>query len=247
MMARVFSVVFCIAVVVAACSAQVPSYLKICGRRDPDLSGCVKTSVEALRHKLRTGISDLQVPSLEPLNIDEDLTIANSQAFRAHTRNTKVFGVSQFDLTRVNVNLNAMTLEIDIAFDKLKFQSDYDIMARILVPITAGGPIEIDAEDITAKLVLKFKYTQHKGRQHLFFTSTTCKLNIRDYESHFVPRPGQDQTFSEAINNVLNSSKPEIIASISTGLEKGVAKKIIHVANLITKRFSFDELLPDRE
>uniref|UniRef100_A0A0C9PRI7 Anon-3B1.2_3 protein n=1 Tax=Fopius arisanus TaxID=64838 RepID=A0A0C9PRI7_9HYME len=246
-MARVFSVVFCIALIVAICSAQVPTYLKICGRRDPDLSNCVKTSVEGLRNKLRSGIRELQIPSMEPLEIDEDIIIANSQAFRAHTRNTKVFGVSDFNLTRVNVNLNTMSLEIDTAFDKLKFQSDYDITARILVPISAGGPIEIDAEDITAKLVLKFKYLQHKGKQHIFFTSTTCKLTIRDYESHFIPRAGQDQTFSEAINNVLNSSKSEIIASISTGLERGVAKKIIHVANLMTARFDFDELLPDRE
>ncbi|XP_063991772.1 uncharacterized protein LOC135170151 [Diachasmimorpha longicaudata] len=246
-MARVFSVVFFIAVVASTCYAQVPSYLKICGRRDPDLSGCIKTSVESLRNKLRSGISELLIPSMEPLDIDEDLTIANSQAFRAHTRNTKVYGVSQFALTRVNADLKAMTLEIDVAFDKLKFQSDYDIMARILVPITAGGPIEIDAEDITAKMVLKFKNVQHKGKHYLFFTSTTCKLTIRDYESHFVPRPGQDQTLAEAINNVLNSSKAEVIASISTGLEKGVAKKIIHVANLLTKRYSFDELLPDRE
>ncbi|XP_063991774.1 uncharacterized protein LOC135170153 [Diachasmimorpha longicaudata] len=226
---------------------QIPSYLKICGRRDPDLGGCIKTSIESLRDNLRVGMPEIHVPSVEPLNIEEDLTIANSDTFKAQTHNTKVYGVSEFNLTRVSADLDNTTLEIDASFDKLKLEGDYDILAQILVPIRAEGPIEIDAVDITAKLVMKFKYIRHKGKEHIFFTSTTCKLTIRDYESQFISRPGEDQTFSEAINNVLNSNKQEIIAAIIAGLERGVAKEIIGVTNLITTTYTFDELLPDRE
>jgi len=41
--------------------------MKICSRNDPNINECVSNSIEQLRHKLSTGIPELEIPAIEPL------------------------------------------------------------------------------------------------------------------------------------------------------------------------------------
>ncbi|XP_015109261.1 uncharacterized protein LOC107036053 [Diachasma alloeum] len=236
-----------VALIGSALCAEVPSYVKICGRKNPKLNECVKNSVESLRAKLREGMPEFETPSVEPLEIPAGIDIAESEAFRATARNVKIYGVSDFEIRKNDLNLEKKTLDIDLYFKKLHFEGDYNVSARIIVPINAVGPIVIDAEDILGKASLTFDFKNRKDGPHMMFTSMKCKITIGDYESRYITTQGQDSTLAEAVNSVLNGSKQEIISSISSSIEKATSEKILDVANKISKAFTYDQLLPDRE
>lgn len=79
------------------------NYIHVCHRNDPELSRCILKSIEQLKPKLRDGISEINVPSLEPFVIPEMvLTGGNQQTYyRGIARNVKVYGASNFDITKL--------------------------------------------------------------------------------------------------------------------------------------------------
>lgn len=47
------------------------SYIHICKANDKEIAQCITDSVNELRPKLKSGIPELDVPALEPLELDE--------------------------------------------------------------------------------------------------------------------------------------------------------------------------------
>lgn len=118
------------------------SYFKICGRRDPNLSECVKQSVTQLLPTIRDGIPNLDVPPLEPMDVDE-IALADLPDFKAVATNVKLSGLSNFIVKYLKIDLDNTRIDLDIVFPKIFMKSDYDVKARILVPINEKGPIDI--------------------------------------------------------------------------------------------------------
>ena len=92
--------------------------------------------------KLKLGIPELDVPSLEPLDVEE-IALANLNDFRAVATNVKLSGLSYFQIKNLQVDLKSRKIDITIVFPKVSMKSDYDVKARILVPINEKGPINI--------------------------------------------------------------------------------------------------------
>ena len=117
-------------------------YIQVCGRQNPNLNRCVENSVINLLPKLKDGISELDVPSLEPLDIDE-IALVNLKDFDAVATNAKVSGLSKFQIKYLQVDLNSRKIDINIVFPKIILNSDFNVNARILVPISEKGPINL--------------------------------------------------------------------------------------------------------
>jgi hypothetical protein len=91
--------------------------------------------------KLKEGIPELEVPSLEPLYIDS-IPLANINDFQAIATNVKLSGLSDFKITFMHVNLKEQKIDVEILFPKILLDSDYDVKAKIIVPINEKGPIK---------------------------------------------------------------------------------------------------------
>lgn len=67
-------------------------YIKVCSRNDPEINKCITNSIEQLRDKLTAGIPELDVPSIEPLLLD-NLQLSrgpNSASLNANFTNIQV-------------------------------------------------------------------------------------------------------------------------------------------------------------
>ncbi|XP_014239030.1 putative beta-carotene-binding protein [Trichogramma pretiosum] len=243
-MAREILVLGCLAAFCAFSVAVVPPYIHICGRRNPNLDKCVLESVAQMMPKLQEGIPELDVPSLEPLDVEE-IALANLDDFRAVATNVKLRGLSTFEIRYLKVDLKKQRIDIELVFPKVYMNSDYDVKAKILVPIHEKGPIDTVTDNVHAKAQLKFQTVERRGRKLLYFPTMTTKVVIKDYTANF--QPGITNPISLAINAVLENSRPEIIESMTPSLEKAISEKVLDVANRICKHFTFDELFPDRE
>ncbi|KAL7294604.1 hypothetical protein TKK_0011910 [Trichogramma kaykai] len=243
-MGREILVLSCLAAFCAFSVAVVPPYIRICGRRNPNLDQCVLESVAQMMPKLQQGIPELDVPSLEPLDVEE-IALANLDDFRAVATNVKLRGLSTFEIRYLKVDLKKQRIDIELVFPKVYMNSDYDVKAKILVPIHEKGPIDTVTDNVHAKAQLKFQTVERRGRKLLYFPTMTTKVVIKDYTANF--QPGITNPISLAINAVLENSRPEIIESMTPSLEKAISEKVLDVANRICKHFTFDELFPDRE
>ncbi|KAK0182275.1 hypothetical protein PV327_000429 [Microctonus hyperodae] len=227
--------------------AEVPSYIHVCGRRDPKIDECIKNSIEKVRPKLISGIPEYDVPPLNPLFIENKLTLAATQGFTASASNVTLYNMENFEIKSLHTDLENKKFITRLYFDKMKLQGDYEFSAKILVPIETKGFIDLDAEGIDAHATISYTLRDTKKGKQFFFTGIKLKLDIADYKARFVPREGLEPTIADAVNAVINTNRREITDSMVPGLEKAISAKIIEISNKICKHFTYIELFPDRE
>lgn len=124
------------------------SYISVCGRRNPNLNECVRKSVEALRPKIAQGMPELNVPSVEPFELPEGLALVDSVGIKAYARNVKLYGFSNFVMDKLNLDLDKKQIDVLVHFKELQLEGDYDVNAKIVVPISAQGPVKIDTGNL---------------------------------------------------------------------------------------------------
>lgn len=107
----------------------------------------MSNSIELLRDKFRTGIPELYLPALEPLELEEIVTIANSERIKVHANNVKLYGLYRCNITDIANNFDAQVFDLNVGCKTIGITGDYNVTANVLVPLTGKGPVDIDASN----------------------------------------------------------------------------------------------------
>ncbi|XP_003699596.2 uncharacterized protein LOC100875174 [Megachile rotundata] len=233
------------AFVVGFAAAEVPSYITVCGLRNPNLDDCILNSVSSLREKLRQGIPDLDIPPVEPLKIAE-MKLTDQPTFKAVATNISISGLLTYHVNHLHYDLKKQQIDLDVRFDNIKLDALYNVDAKILVPINGKGPLTLTTKDAGAKVRLFFKFAERGGKKYVYFSSMTIDLDIKDYDVKF-KADNFEQSLQDAIGQALGDSHQEILTAAKPNLEKGISELVLNMANKICTHFTFDELFPDRE
>ncbi|XP_076287695.1 uncharacterized protein LOC143212618 [Lasioglossum baleicum] len=231
---------------VASCASdEIPSYLHVCGKRNPNLDQCIINSVNELAETLRKGVPELDLPPSEPFIMDK-VKLADMPNFKAYGSNIKVYGLPTYHINSVHMDLEKQQIDVDLNFGEVKLIADYNVTARILVPIVGGGPITLTSTDVGAKVRVNYQLIERKGNQYMYFSSMTTKLDIKDFKVKFQSR-NFDKTIQDAISQALGSSHKEIIETSTPNVENAISAKCLNLANKLCQRFTYQQLFPDRE
>lgn len=114
--------------------------MHVCGRRDPNINLCVQESIQSLTETLKTGIPELDVSPLEPLFIEE-IKLSDLESFNAKAKDCYVSGLSNYTIKHLAFSVVGQSINMQMAFPVIKVDCNYDVKARILVPIHEKGPI----------------------------------------------------------------------------------------------------------
>lgn len=77
-------------------------YLHICEKFDQNLTDCLKISIEKLRSVLIQGIPNVNIPSLDPLEIDNLFKFdRNRHGLRVKAENVLVLGILKFNIDKL--------------------------------------------------------------------------------------------------------------------------------------------------
>ncbi|XP_034186420.1 putative beta-carotene-binding protein [Osmia lignaria lignaria] len=231
--------------VIGMAVAEVPSYIHVCGRKDPKLDECVINSVKSLRDKLRDGIPELDIPPVEPLKMSK-VELIDTPSFKATATDIILRGLLTYHVNFLHVDLKKQQIDIDVYFEENKLDAHFNITAQILVPIVGKGPISLVAKNVAAKANLNFKLVDHAGKKYVFFPSMTTNLDVKNYDLKFEAE-NFDNSLHDAISQALGNSRQEILDAVKPNLEKVISETVLSMANKIGKHFTYDELLPDRE
>ncbi|KAH1024379.1 hypothetical protein HUJ05_003870 [Dendroctonus ponderosae] len=218
--------------------AEIPSYIKVCNKNDPEISKCIINSVEQLRSRLKTGIAELNVPPIEPLLLDEiQLRSGPNQAkINANITNAKVWGPSGFEI-----------IDLKVSIPSIYFEGDYDIdMSVLILKYKGKGPITGNFTNYKFDCIMKGDLVTLNGQQHLQFRKFNLTLYIGHSAIHLGNLfAGQNPTLSSATNEVVRDNADLFVNEIKPVLENSLAQKFTDIANTITKRFTYQELFPD--
>ncbi|KAH1024378.1 hypothetical protein HUJ05_003869 [Dendroctonus ponderosae] len=238
-----------LAVLLCAVRGEIPNYIKVCQKTDPNLSQCIIDSIEYLRPKLKEGIPELNVPSIEPLPLNEiRLKSGPNQAqINANITNLLVHGPSSFKIIDLKPDLERTRFLVQFTIPTLYFEGDYDIDMNVLILKYKGkGPIQGNFTNYVFNCLFKGDKVQRNNQTYLHFRKFTITLFTGKSHLHLGNLFGENGAIlSEATNTLIQENSELFIDEIRPVLEESLAQKFTTIANSITSRFSFDELFPD--
>ncbi|XP_011309498.1 protein takeout [Fopius arisanus] len=228
---------------------ELPSFLKICRRSDPNLNECIKRSVDHLRPYLQTGIPAFNIPPCEPLHVPE---IAISQAagpvsISSSYSNIQIGGGSDFNLKSVKIDTDKDRIRLKLYIPRLTMLSDYKMIGKILMlPITGHGRARGNYSDIDAIVTIQGeRYADRQTEKtHFRVVDFYCDFEVGHATIHLDNLFNGDETLADAMNLFLNDNWKTVAAEIKPVLEETVSKLFKNFSNKIYSKYPLDVLLP---
>ncbi|ROT83984.1 hypothetical protein C7M84_022826 [Penaeus vannamei] len=107
------------------------------------LNTCLKQIMEDLRPRTKTGIPELGLPVLEPMQINNIVFRQGDGAVNVQAKfmQVKVQGLSNYTTSYVNADPQALTLSVGLMVPELRVAGLYDLKGQVIVfPVTGSGP-----------------------------------------------------------------------------------------------------------
>ncbi|XP_017780271.1 PREDICTED: uncharacterized protein LOC108565359 [Nicrophorus vespilloides] len=233
----------CLVALISSCYCAIPDYIHVCKSNDKKLAECIKNSVHSLKGVLATGIPELDVPPLEPLELDE--IKLRSNGLSANITQLKVWGASNFEIKDLRANIPKNRFAFIVTLPKLNFAGRYEIDAKfVILNLLGEGPVSGNFTDYAFSAVLKGNRIQHDGQEFLKFDG--MDLNITIGHSYIVLENlfNGNAALGKAANDAINDSNDILLNEIRPPLQRSLAAKFTDISNKITLKFSTAELFP---
>ncbi|XP_015182834.1 PREDICTED: uncharacterized protein LOC107069540 [Polistes dominula] len=242
-----FVKIFVVFLLITIATSKIPSYIHVCGRRNPNFSECARKSILALREKLAEGMPEFNVPSTKTFVLN-NISFVNQTDFIVSSKKAMIYGVHAFELPKLDVDLKKKYFHGNFKFETLLIESDCNFYTKIVVPITGRETLKAFAHNVTADVVLKFRYTMKDGKKWIHFDSVNVKMDIKKIDINIKKTAeNKNSVLSITINTILGTNKADIIRVVKPNIERDIAKNILTISNNIVSSYPLDEISPDRE
>ncbi|GLV39163.1 uncharacterized protein CBL_06214 [Carabus blaptoides fortunei] len=229
-------------------NGELPEYIKVCKRSDPDLYDCISNSVETLKPKLRKGIPELNVPSMEPLPLGTLALNRGPQSARVdfNITNLLVWGPSSFIIKSMNHDIPNYRFAFKVLLPKLHFKGQYSINMNVLLLKLKGRGLA------TGNITNYFGDVNMQGhkiikdeKEYLQFDKLNIKLKVGQTRFKLDNLFNGNPALGTLANDVINQNSDLFIEEIKPALEKSMSDIFTEAANNILNKFTFDELFPE--
>ncbi|XP_017780957.1 PREDICTED: uncharacterized protein LOC108565822 [Nicrophorus vespilloides] len=217
---------------------QLPDFVQVCKRDDPELDKCFISSLNSLRTRLADGIPELLLPKMEPLTLPE-ATFKDS-GFMAKFSDLVVDYITEGTVENVKIDLNNSQINLDLVLPRLRIRSNYSMHGRILIlSLKGSGPADGNFTDIVAKVEL----TGTTQNGYLYFEDNRMDIKIGDGQLSF-DKLFADDELNLAANKIINDNSIEIINELKPLIDASVADFVLHLTRNVFSAFTIDQLFP---
>lgn len=228
-------------------ASTIPDYIHVCRRSDPQIVKCIRDSIEVLRPKLRNGISELNVPQLDPLKFDYISVFPPGNGLKCDLKNLNIIGASNFQLNKLKLDLDKVIIRVGVKIPDLIITGDLDLNLKILAfPIVGKGQFYVNTTNVDAQAILRGNIVTQNNNKRLIFNKIDLAVDLKNYYLNLDNLFNGDTNLNQVVNGLLNSPdrQQNFIQLIKPIVERKVAEVLMEVANDITKSFDFDDLFP---
>ncbi|KAH8355257.1 hypothetical protein KR093_009669, partial [Drosophila rubida] len=214
------------------CLPFTASSITPCARDDPQLERCIINAVYQVRPLLVHGdLGDgYHTPPLEPLQLD-NIELGGSSQFQA------VF----MDLAKPE----DISYDLWLTLPRIVFNGKYFMRLNLLL-LDIQGKGTMRGYCDSAKAAVKMRGTRYlrNGLEYVKFTKMTMRIQFKDFKLQLDNLFNGNGLLGEAGNALINDNQDLYLNEIVPGLERGLSKKFLDVANEILATATFDEMFP---
>ncbi|XP_046666994.1 protein takeout-like [Homalodisca vitripennis] len=223
-------------------------YFKICHRSDPELSTCIKNSIETLRPSLVKGIPELKLVPLDPLFIPK-LEMQDGQGnfkFRQTLTDLYIHGLRNFEIQNITVDLDKNVMSMKCFTKTIDFEGDYEMAGKIMMLNLKGkGRASLNFTDVTTTAFIQNEDFQKNGMVFTRVESLKWIIEPQHAKFHFTNLFNGDKTLGDATNRFLNENWKEAFKIYRNLPEEAFGTLIKDLANKVYTLFPRNELYPE--
>ncbi|XP_033194175.1 circadian clock-controlled protein daywake [Bombus vancouverensis nearcticus] len=225
---------------------ELPDFIHVCKKNDPNLADCIKASVNSLKPKLKTGVPEYKIPSLEPLELDE-LVGTSGGNIKLMLKNVTVHGASNFTLLKMKANLDTLNFVVELDLPNLSIEGNYDVDGRvILLQIRGSGPMTGDFTNCKALVKLQMQVSKRSdGENYLKLTELKTRISVGGGKLNLRNLFGGDPVLGEAVNTAINSNFDSFMKEIKPSIESAISNTFTGITNGILEEFTYEMLFPE--
>jgi hypothetical protein len=199
-----------------------------------------------------SGIPSLNIPSIEPLEVDNVVLKHGSGNNRFNLKqsfvNVKIFGLSSSILNRTRLNLDDdFKLKSEIYTDRLDFTADYDMEGQIMFfPVSGHGKMNCSMQQlVTRHELLGSKFMKADGKTY---------IRITDYKINFKPKKVSykfdnlfhgDKVLGQNTNKFMNDNWKIVFNGLIPEYESFFGEKFKKIANDVFENVPLNQIFLD--
>ncbi|XP_070069952.1 protein takeout isoform X2 [Drosophila takahashii] len=222
------------------------STIRPCARDDPQLERCIINAVYQIRPLLVHGnLGDgYKTPPLEPLALD-NIELGRSSQFQAVFTDLEANGGSNFIIDRLIAKPLDISYDLWITLPRIDFRGKYSLhLNLLLLDIKGKGNMQGYCENAKASVKMRGSRYLRNGKDYVKFTKMTMRIDFKDFKLNLENLFNGDRILGDVGNSLINNNQELYLNEIVPGLEQGLSKKFLDVANEILATATFDEMFP---
>jgi hypothetical protein len=235
-------------VLIAAQEQQLPPYIKQCRSADPELVECLKGALHHLRPWLKTGIPEVQMPSVEPFIMDT-LSLAltgGPNGYRINLKDMEVFGASNFTVRSIVLGEGTKPFEAVVTIPKLVIKAKYTSSGvLIIIPASGGGEFNAVFDGVTADVKGRISTREKPNGIFLHVDGLQLDLNVKKPKLTVAKIFNNNKILTDATNLFLKENGHEILKAMQPQLQKKLSSEFTGIANALLKNVPRNYFLLD--
>ncbi|XP_031635981.1 protein takeout-like [Contarinia nasturtii] len=223
----------------------IPDFLHICHESDPNINGCIASSIESLRPSLVNGIPSLDIPSIEPMDVGNLLVAESTRSNGLHisAKNIRAFGASNFKIRGLEVKEYGKTYNVEVFFPKLEVDGTYDVSGQILLlPIRGSGPFVGNFTDCTGSVRLQFARKENSDLVQI--NKFLIKIKVGKGKLKLFNLFNGDKALGDAVNGAINENFDAVSKDIIPLVEKSLQRLLKSISTKILSNFTYNQIFP---
>lgn len=227
--------------------AELPSFMRICNRNDPELGQCIKDSIQRLLPELTNGIPSIDFPAIDPFAQESNyFEYKNQQMYGSlHIKNAKTYGLSRAQIrdVRASADDGSFRMEVDVYFPKVVTEGKYKGEGRFnAIKLVSKGYFNVTTSDVSATWKMSGRTTQRQGEDYLMIEKFDMTPEVGDmqvYATGLFPDPGLNQVALDFVNQYWPSLYKEMLPETRRSWEP----MMLDIINKMFNRVPYRRLL----
>ncbi|XP_050498427.1 circadian clock-controlled protein daywake-like [Diabrotica virgifera virgifera] len=242
-MHRVFLSVLALFVFQAS-TEDLPSFIHVCQKSDPNLIQCLMAAVEDVRPFFVDGVPEYNIPKLEPL-IMKDFFSEEAAGMKITVSDVSAWGCSDYLVRSMEVDMDNHHFIVNIEIPKLRIEAHYNVDGKLVVmPIKGDGHIEINITDVTARSELMGVQFEKDGQNHLRFDKFDIEVKVGGGMARVENLFNGDKVLLGMVNDVVNKNFDMFLRELLPIIQRQLGVVFKEAANAIVERFAYEQLFP---
>uniref|UniRef100_A0A1B6CP84 Protein takeout n=1 Tax=Clastoptera arizonana TaxID=38151 RepID=A0A1B6CP84_9HEMI len=239
--------IICLTILIFLPAYQLQDVAKACERKDNDFSTCVVKSMNAMRQKLKNGLPELKIASLDPMFVPKiQITQGSGPVKIDSVLTNQVFhGLSNYKIIKANIDFDRSIMTFDLTLPYLYVEGDYKIDGQILLlPVQGSGDSWSNYTTVFATGVLKGHPVKKSGKEFLHLDDMKVDLKVKKGVIHMNNLFNGNKELGDAMNKFMTDNWEIVFQELKPAVQQVIELLCKDIALKVLSRYSLEDMFP---